>query len=152
MKALHVLSSAFWLMILVIACNTTPADNAAGKENSDKKENGEAAAKETAKESSLEGESFPETGGFKGRNANHVFYIEVSEAGVTGFVRYKDSKKEHKIVGKKTSPFDFEAEEMNEDGEKVAKLRGKMGDDETSAALDYTEANSGNSFRVDIKR
>ena len=144
MKFLHFLSSFFWLSILVIACNTTPGE--------EKKPDEAKGVKEIKAETSLEGETFPETGGFKGRTNNQVFYVDAKDSGVSGFVRYKDSKKENKLVGKKMSPFDFECEELDENDELVSKLRGKVDNDELGAEIEYNEANSSNTFRFKVKK
>lgn len=144
MKYLHLLSSMFWLTVLVVACNTRPADSEKNQENFDKKS-------ESA-ETKIEGEKFPDGGGFKGRHNDRVFYVEVKESGVTGFVRYKDSNKENKVEGAKSTPYDFECEELNEDDEVIAKIRGKLSNDELSAESEYTEENSSKTFRFQLER
>ena len=103
-------------------------------------------------ETSIDGEKFPDGGGFKGRHNDRVFYIEVKEAGVSGFVRYKSSGKEHKISGKKTSPFDFQCEEFGSDDLPIAKLRGKINNKDLGADMEYSIKNSAESFRFQVDR
>lgn len=126
----------YLLLFLMTACNTKPGISAVGE----------------LAETSIEGEKFPNGGGFKGRYNDRVFYIEVKEAGINGFVRYKSSGKEHKISGKKTSPFDFQCEELSADDLPVAKIRGKINNKELGADMEYSIKNSSESFRFQVDR
>ena len=126
----------YLLLFIMTACNTKPGSSAVGQ----------------LTETSIEGEKFPNGGGFKGRYNDRVFYIEVKEAGVNGFVRYKSSGKEHKISGKKTSPFDFQCEELSADDLPVAKIRGKINNKELGADMEYSIKNSSESFRFEVDR
>jgi len=133
--------SIFNYLILIIlysatACNTKPGSSAVGE----------------MAETSIEGEKFPNGGGFKGRFNDRVFYIEVNETAVSGFVRYKSSGKEHKVSGKKTSPFDFQCEELGTDDLPVAKIRGKINNKELGADMEYSISNSSESFRFQVDR
>ena len=160
MKFLHTISTIFWLLLLVIACNTTPDTNAPKEDV--KTENDSPTKVENNDESAsinvdISGETFPEGGsGFKGRHNDYVFYLEVSDLGIEGFVRHKNDDSENEVTGKMSSPFDFNAEELleDEDGETttIAKLRGKKGDDENSFELDYNDTNSAETFKVTLKR
>jgi hypothetical protein len=124
------------LFFLISSCNTKPGSSAVGD----------------LAETSIDGEKFPDGGGFKGRFNDRVFYIEVKEAGVEGFVRYKSSGKEHKISGKKTSPFDFQCEEFSTDELPIAKIRGKINNKELGADMEYSIKNSSESFRFQVDR
>lgn len=152
MKFWHTISTVFWLLLLVIACNTTPTNNTTDKEE----ETVDAAQEKTDVNTDISGETFPEGAGFKGRYNDYVFYIEVSDTDVKGFVRHKNDDSENEVFGKMSSPFDFNAEELteDEDGEELtlAKLRGKKGDDDNSFELDYSDADSPSAFKVTLKR
>lgn len=158
MKFWHTISTVFWLLLLVIACNTTPTNNTTDKdEAADKNERVEDAAQDKDNvNTDISAEPFPEGAGFKGRYNDYVFYIEVSDTDVKGFVRHKNDDSENEVFGKMASPFDFNAEELteDEDGEELtlAKLRGKKGDDDNSFELDYSDANGPSTFKVTLKR
>jgi len=124
------------LSLVAVSCNTTPGSSSVS----------------ALAETSIEGEKFPDGGGFKGRHNDRVFYIEVKEAGVEGFVRYKSTGKEHKIFGKKTSPFDFQCEELDADELPLAKIRGKINNQEMGADMEYSIKNSAESFRFQVDK
>ena len=145
MKIFNFLSMFFLCAMLTIACNTTSGTNEDSPSNFSKKEQSEV-------QNSIDGESFPETGGLKARYNNRVFYIDVKDSGVKGFVRYKDSGKAFELEGKKTSPFDFECSEYNDDGEEIAKLRGKLSSNELKAEIEYSETSNANSLRFQAER
>jgi hypothetical protein len=161
MKVLRIFSSIFWIVLMMIACNTTPENHTAEGDdqevenaelNTDEKTD---AVADEASANSLEGEEFPGNG-YKGREGDYVFYIETSEEGISGFVRHKDSGEENEISGQMSSPFDFDAEEVgeDEDGDEMtlAKIRGKMGDDGSSIEIDYNDTNSAKTFRLELKK
>jgi len=125
----------FTLLFSAISCNTKPNSAAIGD----------------LAETSIDGEKFP-VGGFKGRYNDRIFYVEVKEDAVEGFVRYKSTGKEHKISGKKTSPFDFQCEELDEGDVAIAKIRGKINNKELGADMEYSINNSSESFRFQVDR
>lgn len=159
MKFLHTISTIFWLLLLVIACNTTPDNNSNEKEqthNTDPKTEDTKANDKDAINTDISSETFPDGGGYKGRYNDYVFYLEISDAGVKGFVRHKKDNTENEVSGKMSSPFDFNAEELleDEDGETstLAKLHGKKGDDDNSFELDYNDSHSATTFKITLER
>jgi hypothetical protein len=128
------LAFLFFVTILMVSCNSSGGANSS--------------AASLSVETSLEGEKFPDGGGFKGRYNDRVFYIEVIESAVSGFVRYKNSGKENRLIGKKSSPFDFQCEELNAEDVPVAQIRGKINNKEIGADLEYSIKNSSESFRL----
>jgi hypothetical protein len=122
--------------MFTFSCNSKPGSSSVGE----------------LAETSIDGEKFPDGGGFKGRFNDRVFYLEVKEAGVSGFVRYKKSGEEHRISGRKTSPFDFECEEFSSEDVPVAKIRGKVNNKELGADMEYSIKNSSESFRFQVDK
>lgn len=160
MKALRILSSVFWILLMMIACNTSTENPDQTEEDAVEKADVNSEAETSTEDdnsaaaNSLEGEEFPGNG-FKGRQEDYVIYIETTD-GISGFVRHKDSGEEYEISGDMSSPFAFEAEEVgeDEDGDEMtmAKIRGQMSNDGNSIKIDYNDANSAITFRLELKR